>query len=228
MFKMLYSLLILVAVACSLEAPQQSSNPDQNGSANTQKADSKKKKKKVERAGSEDDSNEEEEEELGDHTHAPESGQAIAAETSSSTSTTVAPTTSTTMASNVSTTTTTKPAMLGLKGVTLDPADPTRAIFRIPAGTAGNAWNDNADKKVEINLTTSGVKVLRIINDDTTPQTLHMDAGMVCGHQGTASAQNGFYDCVIDGTKTLPDGSGTKTYSHGKTGNPKFFFLVTK
>jgi hypothetical protein len=227
MFKLLYSMLIMIAVACSMEPTQQKYSSDQADSSTKKSSDQKAKKKKVDSSSSDDDDIEGDEAEGSEHTHGDDGGIVVATTVPAS-STTLAPTTSTTLVSTSSTTSTTKPASLGLKGVTLDAADPTRAIFRIPAGTAGNAWNNDTTTKVEINLTISGVKVLRIVNDDATAQTLHMDGGQVCGHQGTASATGGFYDCVIDATKLLPDGTGTKTYSHGKTGNPKFHLLMTK
>lgn len=67
----------------------------------------------------------------------------------------------------------------------------TRVIFRIPAGTAANAWNSTASP-----LVVYVGQTLRICNDDTTAHQLRT-AGTPCASQAAPMAKSGSYDCVI-------------------------------
>ena len=67
----------------------------------------------------------------------------------------------------------------------------SRVVFRIPNGTAANAWNSTASPVVVYVGQT-----LRVCNDDTTAHQLRT-AGTPCATQPASMAKGGSYDCVI-------------------------------
>lgn len=70
------------------------------------------------------------------------------------------------------------------------------AVFRIPNGTAANAWNaPNSPIVVALGQT------LRICNDDTTAHQLKT-LGVPCASQPAPMAKGQFYDCTVSSTNT--------------------------
>lgn len=67
----------------------------------------------------------------------------------------------------------------------------SRVVFRIPNGTAANAWNSTASPVVVYVGQT-----LRVCNDDVTQHQLRT-AGTPCASQPAPMARQAFYDCVI-------------------------------
>jgi hypothetical protein len=110
---------------------------------------------------------------------------------------------------------------LGLKNATVDPADPTIAIFTIGADVAAG-WNTR-NTMVEIDLS-KGYRILRILNNSGAPRRLHT-GGRPCGHQGNATPNGQFFDCVLSNT-VEPGNGNPPTYDHDRGTGVPFFLRV--
>lgn len=83
------------------------------------------------------------------------------------------------------------------------------AVFRIPLGTAANAWNT-----AQAPISVAVGQTLRICNDDNTPHRFATN-GLPCAQQLTAMNQGMFFDCLVTSTNTagIRDGQTGASFS---------------
>ena len=91
--------------------------------------------------------------------------------------------------------------------------------FHIPEGTGSKPWNT---PKTTVNVKVG--QVLRIINNDDIPHTLHT-FGRPCPHQPQESLPGKFYDCEI---ATTADPNIDLLYEHSVGVQARFYLKATK
>ncbi len=212
----------LVVIACSVE-PEYSGGDAANSKYKSKNSKADKKsgsKKNKSKSSSQVEEEEEEEEEVEEHEHT--EMPANASSSSPSPTAAASPTATPSVAPSASPSPS-PTAVLGLKNVTRDPADPTMAVFVIKAGTGTAAYN-TLQTMIEIDRA-QGFNKLKLVNMDNVNHVLHT-GGAPCGHQdqNAPTPPGGSYVCNL-GQAIDPGANQPTTYNHLSTRNNSPLFL---